>query len=100
MPAFRLRLSVLNGRLMKQIVSIFAGVWVCFLAAAVPGAGPQSSPSAAAPPAGPSPAVTTQKSPERALLDRYCVSCHNQRTKTANLTLDLMNPASVVEHGE
>src|SRR6266498_1993794 len=24
----------------------------------------------------------------RALLDKYCVTCHNQRTKTADLTLD------------
>ena len=30
-------------------------------------------------------------SPERALLDRYCVTCHNQRLKTANLTLDTVN---------
>ena len=29
-------------------------------------------------------------SPQRALLDRYCVTCHNQRLKTANLTLDAM----------
>src|SRR5580704_6572174 len=26
--------------------------------------------------------------PERALLDRYCVTCHNQRARTAGLTLD------------
>ncbi len=27
----------------------------------------------------------------RALLDKYCVTCHNQRAKTANLTFDLMD---------
>jgi cytochrome c5 len=86
---------------MKQIVAIFAAVWVCVLAAAVRGAGPQVSQPAAAGPAGQSPAVApAQKSPERALLDRYCVGCHNQRTKTANLTLDMMNPAGVAEHAE
>jgi cytochrome c5 len=26
--------------------------------------------------------------PQRVLLDRYCVTCHNQRLRTANLTLD------------
>ena len=26
--------------------------------------------------------------PDRALLDRYCVTCHNARLKTAGLTLD------------
>jgi mono/diheme cytochrome c family protein len=35
--------------------------------------------------------------PERALVDKYCVTCHNQRAKTAGLmldTLDLSDPAS------
>lgn len=31
----------------------------------------------------------------RALLDRYCVSCHNQKLKTAGLTLDKMDPSHV-----
>ncbi len=29
--------------------------------------------------------------PNRALLDRYCVGCHNQRLKTAKLSMDLMD---------
>ena len=28
---------------------------------------------------------------QRALLDRYCVSCHNQKLKTAKLTFDTMD---------
>jgi hypothetical protein len=31
----------------------------------------------------------------RALLDKYCVTCHNQRAKTANLTFDLMDLSHV-----
>ena len=31
----------------------------------------------------------------RALLDRYCVACHNQQLRTAGLTLDTMNVGSV-----
>ncbi|MBM63883.1 MAG: hypothetical protein CL484_13130 [Acidobacteria bacterium] len=31
----------------------------------------------------------------RALLDRYCVSCHNGRTRTAGLTLDSMDLAKI-----
>ncbi len=34
-------------------------------------------------------AAATQ--PERALLDRYCVTCHNQRARTAGLTLDTLD---------
>lgn len=43
-----------------------------------PGAGPQAAPSAAV-------------SPQRALLEKYCVTCHNQRLKTAGLLLDQAN---------
>ncbi len=31
----------------------------------------------------------------QALINQYCVTCHNQRTKTAGLTLDTMNLAEV-----
>ncbi len=27
----------------------------------------------------------------RAMLDKYCVTCHNQKLRTAGLTLDTMN---------
>ena len=33
----------------------------------------------------------SQASPHRALLNRYCVTCHNERLRTAELTLDRMN---------
>src|SRR6185369_6832595 len=36
----------------------------------------------------------------RALLDQYCVGCHNQRSKTAGLMLDTMDLADVGKHGE
>ena len=39
-------------------------------------------------------AVSSTGSPQRVLLDKYCVSCHNQRTKTAGLMLDVLD----VEH--
>jgi len=64
---------------------------------------PEQSQSVAAPsPAAPQPAANAP-SPEpgspaaaqRALLDRYCVTCHNRRLKTAGLTLDDMDVANV-----
>ena len=39
----------------------------------------------------------SQGSPYRALLDRYCVTCHNERLRTAELTLDAMNVEDVAE---
>ncbi|MGH9240763.1 MAG: DUF1592 domain-containing protein [Vicinamibacterales bacterium] len=38
--------------------------------------------------------------PDRTLLDSYCISCHNQRTKTADLALDTLNLADVSAHAE
>ena len=36
----------------------------------------------------------------RAMLNRYCVSCHNQRSKTGGLMLDRMNLARVPDQAE
>src|SRR5262245_55187516 len=38
--------------------------------------------------------------PHRALLDQYCVTCHNQRAKTAGLSLDAMDLAQVPKSAE
>src|SRR5690349_5579601 len=40
------------------------------------------------------------KSPERALLDQYCVACHNQRTKTAGIAFETLDPANVAADAE
>jgi hypothetical protein len=39
-------------------------------------------------PSGPAPAATLSPASERALLDKYCVTCHNEKLKTAGLMLD------------
>ncbi|HEY7448516.1 MAG TPA: DUF1592 domain-containing protein [Vicinamibacterales bacterium] len=36
-------------------------------------------------------------STERAVLDKYCVTCHNQRTRTGGLSLDTLNLATIPE---
>ena len=64
---------------------------------------PEQSQSVAAPsPAAPQSAVNaplpepgSPAAAQRALLDRYCVTCHNRRLKTAGLTLDEMDVANV-----
>jgi mono/diheme cytochrome c family protein len=37
---------------------------------------------------------------QRALLDQYCVTCHNQRAKTANVMFDTMDLADVSKNAE
>lgn len=38
------------------------------------------------------------KTPERALLDRYCVTCHNDRLRTANLEFDSVDVNNVARN--
>jgi mono/diheme cytochrome c family protein len=40
----------------------------------------------------------TAASPHRALLDRYCVTCHNERLRTAELTLDKLDVANIAQN--
>src|SRR5215831_10806157 len=39
-------------------------------------------------------------SPQRAFLKQYCEGCHNERAKTAGLTLDKMDLTRVNDNGE
>jgi uncharacterized protein DUF1592/uncharacterized protein DUF1588/uncharacterized protein DUF1587/uncharacterized protein DUF1585/uncharacterized protein DUF1595 len=52
--------------------------------------------------AAPMPALTPSPSPalHRALLDRYCVTCHNDRLKTANLSLQGLDLTKVGERAD
>jgi hypothetical protein len=60
-------------------------VVVCGLVAAISSVEAQNPASQPAPPAGSSP---------RAMLDTYCITCHNQRTRTAGLALDNVDAAA------
>jgi mono/diheme cytochrome c family protein len=51
--------------------------------------------TAAAPPAAANVAAANQGAGERALLSRYCVTCHNDRLKTAGLVIDPAGTANV-----
>src|SRR5580658_5948832 len=44
--------------------------------------------------------VASSAASERALLDQYCVVCHNQRLKTGGLTLDQLDVSRVHDHPE
>ncbi len=37
---------------------------------------------------------------ERAVIDQYCVGCHNAKAKTANLMLDQLDLAHLGDHAE
>src|SRR4051812_34206403 len=46
------------------------------------------------------PASQSSSSQYRALLDQYCVTCHNQRSKTANVMFDTMDLANMSKDGK
>ena len=69
-----------------------AGALALLLSAELHGAGPQPQQASSG--------AAAATSPQRALLDRYCVTCHNETLKTAGLTLDLLDVDDVAAHPE
>ncbi len=91
----------------KTLLALGCAVTVPLLSVALGQASASSSqpPPPAASSTVPQPSPTqSASSPQRALLDRYCVGCHGQRAKAAGqesarkLTLDDLDPARVSEH--
>jgi mono/diheme cytochrome c family protein len=80
-------------RLLMQrgLPGVFAAAFLLVIvtAIALPAAPPQSTAPASAPAA-----------PHAALLSQYCVTCHNERTKTGGFVLDPADLADVPEHAE
>ena len=78
---------------MNRVWGIIAAAGVC-LAASIGSLSGQS-----AQPATTSSAGRSVEQP-RALLDKYCVTCHNDRLKTANLSLQGLDLMKVADHAE
>jgi mono/diheme cytochrome c family protein len=77
---------------MKRLFPLIAG-WVAItVSGSAQGVAPrqQSAPTAPA-------AVAPQNVPARAVFDKYCVTCHNQKLKTAGLMLDTLDVTKVGE---
>ena len=94
------RVSVLAG--------ILAATWAGLVAAQNGGTAKPAAPAPAAARPRPAPIVaspaatpaanTGNQAATRALLDQYCVTCHNARVKTANLLLDQLDLARLGDH--
>src|SRR3954467_13178842 len=70
-----------------------------------PASAPARAPAAAGQPAAATSQPVKTAAEERAMLDRYCVSCHNERAKASGmdssrkLQLDTLDPANVLKDG-
>jgi len=77
---------------MKRLFPLIAG-WVAITASgSAQVVAPRQQPATAAPAA-----TAAHDVPARAMFDKYCVTCHNQKLKTAGLMLDTLDPANVAE---
>ncbi|MCH8208542.1 MAG: hypothetical protein IIA62_05760, partial [Nitrospinae bacterium] len=61
----------------------------------VTGAAPQASP--AVPPQAPAPSAVAADPALGAMLQQYCITCHNQRARVGGLALDTLELAQVGE---
>ena len=89
------------SRMRGSTIGIIALVLACgsLHAASAQGTGP-GAPQATGEPSARPVATAAAAAPSRALLDRYCVTCHNERLQTAGLTLDSVDINQVSAHAE
>src|SRR5262245_30659134 len=85
----------------RMITAVIAAAGMVCTAPLV--AGRQSAPAQPYRQPSPSPNRVQDAAPvsvQRALLDRYCVTCHNDRLKTAGLTLAALDVGRPADHRE
>jgi mono/diheme cytochrome c family protein len=75
----------------KRVLALAGAIWASSVLWTAPQASsPQAKPSVAQPPAAAKPAADY-----RPVIDRYCVGCHNERTKAGGLMLDKLDLSNV-----
>ena len=76
-----------------SIFALFIGAWIAAVLSSVQTSAQQTQ-------LRPAPALSTTSPAPRAVFDQYCITCHNQKLRTAGLTLDSLdvtNPGANAE---
>jgi cytochrome c5 len=79
---------------MSRRVRVAIAVLFCWVSSAL-WAVPQAAAPSQAPQSSPPPIPASSTVASRALLDKYCVTCHNERAKIAGLTLDKVDLSDI-----
>jgi cytochrome c5 len=77
------------------VTGCIAALSVAFVSGQAP-APPASQRAAATTPA----QAASEPASQRALVDKYCVTCHNEKLKTANLLLDQFDLSKLADHAD
>ena len=91
--------SIRRLRLLVPALVMGMAIGLAAIAYDVPLSAAPQAPSAEARPTPAASEAATEPAP-RAVLQRYCFACHNQRTLTAGLALDVLDMTRVGEHAE
>ena len=96
-------MPLLSGRGSPRVLGVCVAALLAAPGVASPGpaAGPERG--SAVPPQAQAPGPNAEAEGAatwQAVLNRYCVTCHNERLRTGNLALDTVDPASVGPHAD
>jgi mono/diheme cytochrome c family protein len=78
-------------RRLTSVLALLVGGWIVTAASSVEIRAGQAEPGAASPASSSSP---------RAVLDQYCIACHNQRLRISGLALDTLDAAAIGANAE
>jgi len=93
-------LSISRRITVRGVLTSALGAFVVAVLTSPTGSAQGSAPAAAVKAAAPAPRATADASSSQSVVTRYCITCHNDRTKTGELTLEHADLADVPKSAE
>jgi len=93
-------LSISRRNTVRGVLTSAVGAFVVAVLTSPTGSAQGSAPAAAVKAPAPAPRATADASSSQSVVTRYCITCHNDRTKTGELTLEHADLADVPKSAE
>ena len=93
-------MSISRRNTVRGVLTSAVGAFVVAVLTSPTGSAQGSAPAAAVKAPAPAPRATADASSSRSVVTRYCITCHNDRTKTGELTLEHADLADVPKSAE